>query len=122
MKAAKVGEQQALGTAQKKWSANGKDIAALLSKANSNGSRRDLGLDCCRIVSTEVGFSLGQSGPLMRDGPHRTPQARQAFSHCEGYTHCASIARCLVSRGFSTEGSFVDGIRPDGTIRAGWRS
>jgi hypothetical protein len=42
VKAAKAGDKQKLGDAQKKWSANGKDIAAFLSGANPNWPRKDL--------------------------------------------------------------------------------
>lgn len=40
--AAKAGDKQKLGDAQKKWSANGNDIAAFLSSANPNWPRKDL--------------------------------------------------------------------------------
>jgi hypothetical protein len=40
--AAKGGQKPALDAAQKKWSANGKDIAAFLSGANPNWRRSDL--------------------------------------------------------------------------------
>ena len=40
--AAKAGDKQKLGNAQKKWSANGNDIAAFLSAANPNWPRKDL--------------------------------------------------------------------------------
>jgi hypothetical protein len=40
--AAKAGDKQKLGDAQKKWSANGNDIAAFLSGANPNWPRKDL--------------------------------------------------------------------------------
>jgi hypothetical protein len=40
--AAKANDKQKLGDAQKKWSANGKDIAAFLSGANPNWPRKDL--------------------------------------------------------------------------------
>jgi len=42
VKAAKSGKKQELTDAQKKWSGNGKDIAAFLSGANPNWSRKDL--------------------------------------------------------------------------------
>ena len=40
--AAKANDKQKLGDAQKKWSANGKDIAAFLSGANPNWAKKDL--------------------------------------------------------------------------------
>src|SRR5471030_1734211 len=40
--AAKANDKQKLGDAQKKWSANGKDIAAFLSGANPNWPKKDL--------------------------------------------------------------------------------
>jgi hypothetical protein len=40
--AAKANDKQKLGDAQKKWSANGKDIAAFLSGANPNWPRKDV--------------------------------------------------------------------------------
>jgi hypothetical protein len=39
---AKANDKQKLGDAQKKWSANGKDIAAFLSGANPNWPKKDL--------------------------------------------------------------------------------
>lgn len=42
VKAAKAGNKQQLADAQKKWSANGKDIATFLSGANSNWAQADL--------------------------------------------------------------------------------
>lgn len=42
VKAAKAGNQQQLTAAQSKWSANGKDIAAFLSNANSHWPKKDL--------------------------------------------------------------------------------
>ncbi len=42
VKAAKTGDKSGLSDAQKKWSDNGKDIAAFLSGANPNWSKKDL--------------------------------------------------------------------------------
>ncbi len=42
VKAAKASDTPKLGDAQKKWSANGRDIAAFLSAANPNWPRKDL--------------------------------------------------------------------------------
>ncbi len=42
VKAAKAGNEAQLAAAQQKWSANGKDIAAFLSGANPNWSRKTL--------------------------------------------------------------------------------
>jgi hypothetical protein len=42
VKAAKESDKEDLGTAQKKWSANGKDIAGFLSDANPHWRRTDL--------------------------------------------------------------------------------
>jgi len=42
VKAAKAGEKKPLDSAQAKWSANGKDIAAFLSEANPNWAKKDL--------------------------------------------------------------------------------
>ncbi|WP_210267003.1 acetylglutamate kinase [Methylocystis silviterrae] len=42
VKAAKTGDKSGLGSAQKKWSDNGKDIAAFLSGANPNWAKKDV--------------------------------------------------------------------------------
>ena len=42
MKAAKTGNKEQLDAAQKKWSANGKEIAAFLSAANPNWPKQTL--------------------------------------------------------------------------------
>jgi phage terminase Nu1 subunit (DNA packaging protein) len=42
VKAAKGGDKAQLGTAQQKWSANGKEIAAFLSGANPNWTKKSL--------------------------------------------------------------------------------
>ncbi|WP_210234913.1 acetylglutamate kinase [Methylocystis sp. B8] len=42
VKAAKTGDKSGLSDAQKKWSDNGKDIAAFLSGANPNWAKKDL--------------------------------------------------------------------------------
>ena len=42
VKAAKAGDKTQLASAQEKWSANGKDIAAFLAAANPNWSKADL--------------------------------------------------------------------------------
>jgi len=42
VKAAKAGDKDPLAAAQKKWSANGKDIAAFLSAANTHWPKKDL--------------------------------------------------------------------------------
>ncbi len=42
VKAAKAGNKEQLGSAQKKWSANGKEIAAFLSAANPNWPKQTL--------------------------------------------------------------------------------
>src|SRR5215813_1111878 len=42
VKAAKIGTKDELAAAQKKWSSNGRDIAAFLSEANPNWSRREM--------------------------------------------------------------------------------
>ena len=42
VKAAKAGDKSQLADAQKKWTNNGKDIAAFLSGANPNWSKKDL--------------------------------------------------------------------------------
>jgi hypothetical protein len=51
VKAAKAGNNDALNAAQKKWSANGKDIAAFLSSANKDWAKRS-SRTCSRSTST----------------------------------------------------------------------
>jgi hypothetical protein len=58
--AAKAGDKQKLGDAQKKWSANGNDIAAFLSGANPNWPRNDLDAMLQKHLELTTGEVVGR--------------------------------------------------------------
>ena len=58
--AAKAGDKQKLGNAQKKWSANGNDIAAFLSGANPNWPRNDLDAMLQKHLELTTGEVVGR--------------------------------------------------------------
>lgn len=58
--AAKAGDKQKLGDAQKKWSANGDDIAAFLSGANPNWARQDLDAMLQKHLELTTGEVVGR--------------------------------------------------------------
>lgn len=60
VKAAKAGNQPQLATAQAKWSANGKDIAAFLSAANPNWHREELEAMLQRHLDLTSGEVVGR--------------------------------------------------------------
>ena len=60
VKAAKTGDKSGLSDAQKKWSDNGKDIAAFLSGANPNWSKKDLEEMLQKHLDLTTGEAVGQ--------------------------------------------------------------
>ena len=60
VKAAKTGDKSGLSDAQKKWSDNGKDIAAFLSGANPNWSKKDLEEMLQKHLDLTTGEAVGR--------------------------------------------------------------
>jgi hypothetical protein len=86
VKAAKGGDEQELSTAQKKWSANGKDIATFLSGANPNWSKADLE----EMLQQHLDLTTGEVvGRLKQDW------AADIRSYDEGHAHMLMFADML---------------------------
>jgi len=86
VKAAKAGNKQQLDTAQKKWSANGKDIAAFLSSANPNWSKTDLEAMLQKHLDLTSGEVVGR---LKKDW------SADIKSYDEGHAHMLMFADTL---------------------------
>jgi hypothetical protein len=86
VKAAKAGGEQQVADAQKKWSANGKDIAAFLSSANPNWSKADLE----EMLQTHLDLTTGEVvGRLQQDW------AADIKSYDEGHAHMLMFSDML---------------------------
>jgi len=86
VKAAKSGNKQQLDAAQKKWSANGKDIAAFLSSANPNWSKTDLEAMLQKHLDLTSGEVVGR---LKKDW------SADIKSYDEGHAHMLMFADAL---------------------------
>jgi len=86
VKAAKAGNSTQLTTAQTKWSANGKDIAAFLSGANPNWPKKDLEDMLQKHLDLTTGEVVGR---LKKDW------ASDIASYDEGHTHMLMFADTL---------------------------
>ena len=88
VKAAKAGNKQQLDDAQKKWSANGKDLAAFLSGANPNWQKKDLE----DMLQKHLDLTSGEVvGRLKKDW------AADIKSYDEGHAHMLMFADTLTS-------------------------
>ncbi len=86
VKAAKAGNNEQLGVAQKKWSANGKDIAAFLSGANPNWPKQTLE----NMLQKHLDLTTGEVvGRLKKDW------AADIKSYDEGHAHMLMFADAL---------------------------
>ena len=86
VKAAKGGDKDQLTAAQTKWSANGKEIAALLSGANPNWPRKDLE----EMLQKHLDLTTGEVvGRLTKDW------AKDIESCDEGHLHMLMFADML---------------------------
>jgi hypothetical protein len=86
VKAAKAGNQQQLADAQKKWSANGRDIAAFLSGANPNWGKSDLEAMLQKHLDLTTGDVVGR---LKKDWD------ADVKSYDEGHVHMLMFADVL---------------------------
>lgn len=86
--AAKAGDKQKLGDAQKKWSANGNDIAAFLSGANPNWPRKDLDAMLQKHLELTTGEVVGR---LTKDW------ALDIRSYDAGHAHMLMFADMLTN-------------------------
>jgi hypothetical protein len=86
VKAAKAGDQPQLASAQAKWSANGSEIAGLLSGANPNWPRKDLEEMLRRHLELTTGEVVGR---LTQDW------AKDVASYDEGHRHMLMFADLL---------------------------
>jgi hypothetical protein len=86
VKAAKANHKAELDKAQAKWSANGKDIAAFLSEANSNWSKQDLEAMLQKHLDLTTGEVVGR---LKKDW------AADIKSYDEGHMHMLMFADVL---------------------------
>jgi len=86
VKAAKSGDKEPLAIAQTKWSSNGKDIAAFLSGANPNWSRKDLE----KMLQKHLDLTTGEVvGRLQKDW------AKDIESYDAGHLHMLMFADML---------------------------
>jgi hypothetical protein len=86
VKAAKGGDKAQLTTAQQKWSANGKEIAAFLSGANPNWAKKSLE----DMLQTHLDLTTGEVvGRLNKDW------AADIKSYDEGHAHMMMFADAL---------------------------
>lgn len=86
VEAAKAGKKDELAEAQKKWSANGKDIAAFLSAANPFWSAKDLE----NMLQKHLDLTTGEvTGRLTRNW------AADIKSYDEGHAHMLMFADML---------------------------
>ncbi len=86
VKAAKGGDKAQLQAAQQKWSANGKDIAAFLSGANPNWTRKALE----DMLQTHLDLTTGEVvGRLNKDW------AADIKAYDEGHAHMLMFADAL---------------------------
>src|SRR5262252_810120 len=84
--AAKAGKMDEVATGQKKWTANGKDIAAFLSGANPHWSKKDLE----HMLQTHLDLTTGEVvGRLKKDW------AADIKSYDEGHAHMLMFADML---------------------------
>jgi hypothetical protein len=84
--AAKSGNQARLADTQRKWSANGRDIAAFLSKANPNLPRQDLEAMLQRHLDLTTGEVVGRlTGDWNKD----------VRSYDEGHAHMLMFSDTL---------------------------
>lgn len=79
VKAAKAGNQAQLADAQKKWSANGKDIAAFLSGANPNWAKGDLEAMLQKHLDLTTGEVVGR---LKRIGTRISSHTTKGMRTC----------------------------------------
>ena len=86
VKAAKSGEKEPLNAAQKKWSDNGKEIAAFLNGANSNWEKSDLESMLQKHLDLTTGEVVGR---LKKDW------AADIKSYDEGHAHMLMFADTL---------------------------
>ena len=86
VKAAKAGDKPQLEAAQKKWSANGKDIAAFLAAANPNWPKADLEAMLQKHLDLTTGEVVGR---LTKDW------AADIKSYDEGHAHMLMFADML---------------------------
>jgi phage terminase Nu1 subunit (DNA packaging protein) len=86
--AAKAGDQAKLATAQAKWSGNGKEIAAFLSGANPNWSRRELEAMLQKHLDLTTGEVVGR---LTKDW------AADIRSYDAGHVHMLMFADALTN-------------------------
>jgi hypothetical protein len=86
VKAAKAGNKEQLSEAQKKWSENGKDIAAFLSGANPNWSKKELE----EMLQKHLDLTTGEVvGRLQKDW------AVDIKSYDDGHKHMLMFADVL---------------------------
>jgi len=86
VKAAKAGDSAQLDAAQKKWTANGKEIAAFLSGANPNWSRPELE----SMLQKHLDLTTGEvAGRLKKDW------VADIKSYDEGHVHMLMFADAL---------------------------
>lgn len=86
VKAAKAGDKMKLADAQKKWTANGKDIAAFLSGANPNWPRKTLE----EMLQMHLDLTTGEVvGRLNKDW------AADIKAYDDGHTHMLMFADML---------------------------
>lgn len=86
VKAAKAGDQMKLADAQKKWTANGKDIAAFLSGANPNWPKRTLE----EMLQKHLDLTTGEVvGRLNKDW------GADIKAYDDGHTHMLMFADAL---------------------------
>lgn len=86
VKAAKAGDKTQLADAQKKWTANGKDIAAFLSGANPNWPRKTLE----EMLQKHLDLTTGEVvGRLNKDW------AADIKAYDDGHTHMLMFADTL---------------------------
>lgn len=86
VKAAKSGDDKALESAQKKWSDNGKDIAAFLSGANPNWKKAEME----KMLQKHLDLTTGEVvGRLKKDW------AADIKSYDEGHAHMLMFADML---------------------------
>ena len=88
VKAAKSGNKPQLDDAQKKWSANGKDIAAFLSGANPNWPKKDLEDMLQKHLDLTTGEVVGR---LKKDW------AADIKSYDDGHAHMLMFADALTN-------------------------
>ena len=86
VKAAKAGDKPQLEAAQKKWSANGKDIAAFLAAANPNWPKADLEAMLQKHLDLTTGEVVGR---LTKDW------TADIKSYDEGHAHMLMFADML---------------------------